>query len=144
MHGQSKKSDRLSKLLQNQSSLDTLRLNVTDFFVRNLDHDLHPELKIRTMFVNNYAISLQVLHVILQFGGKVGCLKYFEYSNEANLKKILQIFSTVKALTLFSLSTTESFHLSATKNTKLTELNIRYAISCRALLGVFIIFPNLR
>lgn len=87
---------------------------------------------------------MQALHVILQFGGKVDCLKYFGHDENDDLQPVLQNFNTVKALSLYKLPKYESSYRSATTNTELTELTIRYSINWRVLFGAFEIFPSLR
>lgn len=141
----SEKSDHLSKLLENQKALDTLRLDGCYFYIQNQQLDLHPELKIRRLLVNDASsISLLPLRVALKFGGKVECLKYLGNCSEENLRQILQHFSSVKVLTLRAFDGNENFYNTATVNTELSELYLDTAINWKALFGVFRIFPCLK
>lgn len=123
-----KDSKQVARLLENQRSLDVLRLDFRVSGDKNIQLNVHPDLKIRKLIF-------------------VG-VKFFRYSGfcskKENTRRILQHFNTVKALSLGELPSDESFYRSAPVNTELTELDMRCPINCRALHEVFTIFPSLK
>lgn len=142
--------EQLSKLLENQKSLTTLRIGFYGFDVQNLQLDLQPDLRVNQLSVrhlNDYN-RLLVLPVVLQFGTKVECLKYlgqnFGRYKVPNIRKVLQHYKTVKALSLYELPNNENFYGTVPVNTKLTKLVVVAAIRCKALLSAFKIFPRLK
>lgn len=81
-------SNQVKNLLENQSSLDTLRLDFTDFAVENFQLDLHPELKVRRLFMQYYNVSASLtMEMALQFRRKVEYFRIFWGSRWRRLEK---------------------------------------------------------
>lgn len=123
-----KDSKQVARLLENQRSLDVLRLDFRMFGAQNIQLNVHPDLKIRRL------IFVRV--------------EFFRYSgfccNKENTRRILQHFDTVKALSLGELPSDKSFYRAVSINAELTELDMSWPINCRALHEVFTIFPSLK
>lgn len=136
----------LARFLQNQSSLDTLRLSVVEIlFNLELDSDF----RVRRLFVHDISRSLFAFNLTLKFAGKIEILFYSGPLEEEGLLQLLQSFNMIKALTIKNLSPNESFYEQATINTELTELVIESIIhdgleKISVILGAFQIFPNLK
>lgn len=136
----------LARFLQNQSSLDTLRLSVVEIlFNLELDSDF----RVRRLFVHDISRSLFAFNLTLKFAGKIEILFYSGPLEDEGLLQLLQSFNTIKALTIKNLSPNESFYEQATINTELTELVIESIIhdgleKISVILGAFQIFPNLK
>lgn len=138
-------SEQVLMLLANQKSLDTLRLEFNNLEALNFQLSLHPELKIRRLLVDGFDYTyLLALQVTLQFEGKVECLQYFGPCYKDNLQPLMQHFSTIKALSLERLPKDDNFYRTARINGNLTALVVKCQITCKALLGAFDLFPNLK
>lgn len=131
MHG----STNLAKLLANQKSpLDTLFIWRQD----DLELDLHPDLKIRRLFVNSYT-----LNICCQFKD-VECLYFWGNLCTQDFQKFLHHFSSLKALTIDELPTSADAYHTESANVHLTELIMDGKTRPTQLFGAFKVFPNLK
>lgn len=129
------------KQLENLRTVDTLRLSFK--MRRNPNLNLHPDLRIRRLFIHNQNDSYAE-DFILSFSDKVECIHYLGTLSEFQVQKLLQRFSSIKALSINTLPRSKNFYLKAKVNNQLTELVVNEKICYAALVGAFTIFPNLK
>lgn len=87
----------LANLLKYQRFLDTLRLQFSNFEYSRFNFELHPDLKIRRLFIEDPDDIVHILYLTLELGTKVECLSYCGYL-AGWVSSLLKKYNKVKAL----------------------------------------------